>query len=294
MKRLFLLAALAAGPALAKDPRVATRYYDPDRIVVVHARLNIQSTIEFGSNEHIENIAVGDSSSWQVTPNKHASLVFVKPIQATAHTNMTIVTDRRTYLFDLVASPRDIPVYMMRFDSPADPKPADLPAEAITPMPLPEPHIAPPPQPSPADLNFNWVTSGAKKLFPIRLFDDGQSTWLAWAKETPLPAILQLGPKKVEGPVNYTVKGDYIVVDGVPQQLVLREGKLTATLTPAPRMPKANDANVQAPALPAGVSEPTPTSAGSVPPPASTSAPVPAPAPAAPPADGKTADSAPQ
>ncbi len=56
-----------------------------------------------------------------MTPNKRASLLFVKPMQPTARTNMTVVTDQRTYLFDLVASPGATPVYVLRFTYPPSP-----------------------------------------------------------------------------------------------------------------------------------------------------------------------------
>jgi type IV secretion system protein VirB9 len=246
MKCLLLLAALAASPVIARDARVAARYYDPAHIVTVHAHTGIQSTIAFGPDERIENVAVGDSATWQVTPNKRASIVFVKPMQPSARTNMTVVTDRRTYLFDLVATPRGVPVYMLRFTYPAEPKPVvamapppPAPAAPATEM------AAKAPEPTPADLNFAWVTAGAKQLLPARVFDDGKSTWLAWPKDSSMPAILAREPNGDEGPVNYTVRGDYMVVDGIPAQLVLRQGKLMATLTPAPRTSRP------APAVPA-------------------------------------------
>jgi type IV secretion system protein VirB9 len=240
MTRLLLLAALLAAPALApaaaKDPRIATRAYDPGQIVTVHGRPGIQSTIAFGDNEHIDNIAVGDSANWQVTPNKHASLVFVKPMQATARSNMTVVTDRRTYLFDLIASPGAPPVYMLRFSNPPAPLAPPKPVVAEAPPPAPAPQVAEKaPEPKPADLNFAWAPAGAKQLLPSRTFDDGKSTWLAWPRDSAMPAILAREPNGDEGPVNYRVEGDYVVVDGVPAQLVLRQGKLVATLTPAPR-----------------------------------------------------------
>lgn len=237
MTRLFLLAALIASPALAKDPRITAHLYDPSHIVTVHGKVGIQSTIQFGEDEHIDNIAVGDSNAWQVTPNKHASLVFVKPMQPVTHTNMTVVTDRRTYLFDLVARPGTVPVYAMRFTYPPEPKAAApaaaslLPAEAE----LTRQIAAKEPEKTPADLNFNWATAGAKQLLPTRLFDDGKATWLTWPRDAGMPAILSREANGEEGPVNYRVEGDYVVVDGVPAQIVLRQGKLFATLTPAPR-----------------------------------------------------------
>ena len=239
MTRFLLFAALLASPALAKDPRIATRLYNAGEIVAISGRPDIQSTIEFGDDERIENIAVGDSSVWQVTPNKRASLLFVKPMKAPARTNMTVVTDQRTYLFDLITTPGRAPLYELRFTYPARPKPIVpltpvVATAALTPPPAPRP-----PETTPADLDFNWASAGAKQLLPDRTFDDGTSTWLSWPKDASMPAILVRAPNGEEGPVNYTVKGAYIVVDGVPPQIVLRQGKLTATLTPGPHAPRA-------------------------------------------------------
>ncbi|WBO23786.1 TrbG/VirB9 family P-type conjugative transfer protein [Sphingomonas abietis] len=232
-----LFATMAASPVIARDPRIATRLYDPARIVTISGRPDVQSTIEFGEDERIENIAVGDSSTWQVTPNKRASLLFVKPMKAPARTNMTVVTDQRTYLFDLVTTPGRAPLYELRFTYPPRPTPVTMPAPApvIAAVEAPAPKA---PETTPADLDFNWATNGPKQLLPSRAFDDGVSTWLAWPKDATMPAILVREPNGEEGPVNYTVKGDYVVVDGVPPQIVLRQGKLIATLTPAPRPPK--------------------------------------------------------
>ena len=71
----------------------------------------------FARDERIENVAVGDSSAWQITPNRRASLLFVKPPTARSRTNMTVVTDRRTYMFDLVAGDKSTtPVYALKFE----------------------------------------------------------------------------------------------------------------------------------------------------------------------------------
>ncbi|MDB5738162.1 MAG: virB9 [Sphingomonas bacterium] len=227
----------AAAPAIA-DPRIATHLYQPSEVVAIHGRSDTQSTITFAPDERIENIAVGDSASWQVMPNKRADLLFLKPLKAGARTNMTVITDQRTYLFDLLgASARAPAVYMLRFTYPAKPKPvpvASIPAVVAT-------AATTSPAPDPATLNFAWTGHGEKALLPLRSFDDGRSTYLAWPKDVPLPAILVREAKGVEGPVNYTTRGDYIVVEGVPSQLVLRAGKQMATLTPAPRPAPRSD-----------------------------------------------------
>ena len=105
------LVLLSAAPALA-DARLVEKLYDPAAVVKIEGKTKVQATIQFGEDESIENVAIGDSSAWQVTPNKRANLLFVKPLEATASTNMTVVTNKRTYLFDLVANPRARPLYV--------------------------------------------------------------------------------------------------------------------------------------------------------------------------------------
>ena len=109
-----MLALSSAMPSLADD-RLVHHAYNENEVVRIEGRAGVQATIAFGQGESIENVAVGDSQSWQITPNKRADLLFVKPLEGTARTNMTVVTNRHTYFFDLVASPRARPLYMLRF-----------------------------------------------------------------------------------------------------------------------------------------------------------------------------------
>jgi len=109
------LLACAAGSVQAQDSRLVTRVYDDAEVVTIEGKLGVQATIGFGEGEQIENVAVGDADKWQITPNKRADLLFVKPLDAAARTNMTVVTDKHTYFFDLVASPAAKPIYMLRF-----------------------------------------------------------------------------------------------------------------------------------------------------------------------------------
>ncbi|USI73440.1 TrbG/VirB9 family P-type conjugative transfer protein [Sphingomonas morindae] len=243
-RMLFALGLAASAPAWA-DPRIATHFYQPSEVVVIHGRGDTQSTIAFAPDERIENVAVGDSVGWQVAPNKRADLLFLKPTRPGARTNMTVVTDQRTYLFDLVAAPRQPPLYMLRFTYPAPP-PRPAPPVVAAPTPAAPAVAAVAPPPDPATFDFAWTMRGDRALLPARLFDDGRSTYLAWPRDTPLPAILTADERGGEGPVNYTTRGDVIIVDGVPARLVLRAGRKMATLTPQ-RSDPPGDAGVAAP-----------------------------------------------
>lgn len=228
MKRFVLALALLAAPALATDGRLATRLYDPEAVVRIEGRAGVQATIAFGPDEHIENVAIGDSALWQVTPNKRANLLFVKPLAPKAHTNLTVVTDRRSYFFDLVAGPVARPVYLLRFTYPPEPKQDVAPTPAMT---EDEAKLAAGALPvDPAKLNFAWRPKGTAALLPARVYDDGTATYLAWAPGKSVPAILIRDARGAEGPVNYAVRGDMMVIDSVPSAIVLRLGRELATL----------------------------------------------------------------
>ena len=56
-----------------------------------------------------------------------------------------------------------------------------------------------------------------------------------------MPAILVTNSQGIEGPVNFTVRGDTIVVDGVPRTIVLRSGEDSAQLiNTGPERPAAS------------------------------------------------------
>jgi type IV secretion system protein VirB9 len=225
----FAVLVLTSG-AQAADNRIRSLAYDPNEIVRILGKPGIQSTIEFAPEERIENVAVGDSSKWQITPNRRASLLFVKPLSARSRTNMTVVTDRRTYMFDLVAG--NTAVYALKFSYPHD-KPVE------TPKPAQQVATVTPQQQAAMTaerLHFDWNSKGNSKVLPARVFDDGSSVYLAWGKDTPLPAILTLSEDRKEGPVNYRMSGEYIVVSPIPANLVLRYGNRTATLWPSRRI----------------------------------------------------------
>lgn len=239
MIRPVLLAALlvAAVPAQADDRRLVEHFYNADEVVQLQGRANVQAAIRFAENEHIENVAIGDSQSWQVTPNKRANLLFVKPLADRAATNMTVVTDKRTYLFDLVASPANRnPVYLLAFTYPEEPEDTDEPQLAATgstgaPTAI---EVAAATDPyavvDPAVLNHDWRRFGVAELLPHTIYDDGDATFLSWTAGTPVPAILIEDLEGTEGPVNYAVRGEQIVVDGVPRRIILRSGEGMATL----------------------------------------------------------------
>jgi len=249
------LALSLAMPAAAQDNRLQTLVYNPNAVVRVDGKVKVQTTIKFAPDEVIENVAIGDSAAWQVQPNKAQSILFVKPLEPAARTNMTVVTDKRTYLFDLVSSPRNSALYVLQFRYPELEKAAEearlvaiAEAEALAAKADAAPGTDPSGIVDPAKLNFAWASAGKTDLLPTRAFDDGDAVFLTWPQGVSVPAILVTNEAGDEGPVNYTVRGDTVVVEGVPPKLILRSGRDTATLTnTAALAPSARSAGLSAP-----------------------------------------------
>ena len=229
--RLIALAALliAASPAAAAvrplpgpaDPRIRTVVYNPREVVTITGQLGYQMLIEFAPAERIENISIGDSAAWQVTPNKKADLLFLKPIDRVPSTNMTVVTNLRRYNFELIATAasagtRRAQTYDVRFIYPNEELAAGT-AAAIPETPLSD---ATPPD----GWNFAYSYTGSKTNVPARVFDDGRFTYFQWPDGVDTPAIFVIGADGKESLVNHITKGRYLVVEQLAGAFVLRAG----------------------------------------------------------------------
>jgi type IV secretion system protein VirB9 len=213
------------GPA---DPRIRTVVYNPNAVVSLRGHLGYQMMIEFDPNERIENVSIGDSTAWQVTPNRKATLLFVKPVDRRAATNMTVVTNVRRYAFELTASEATGPgdsriIFGVRFLYP-DSKGATV--IDVAPPKAAEPSAAA----NPADLNFAYSHSGSKRIAPLRVFDDGRRTYFQFPATIEPPAIFVRDSAGVEGLSNATIRGGYTVVDTVAPSFALRFGKERANV----------------------------------------------------------------
>ncbi len=67
-------------------------------------------------------------------------------------------------------------------------------------------------------------------LVPLRIFDDGASTYMRWADGIETPAVYALNPDNTESIINYANRGDYLVIEQVARAFVLRRGTQKVTL----------------------------------------------------------------
>jgi len=222
---------LSATHALA-DPRIRTLPYDPDRVTVLKGYLGYQLMIEFADDERIENVSIGDSLGWQITPNKKATLLFLKPMAKSPATNMTVVTDHRRYTFDLaVAAGRARRAaemaYVIRFAYP----------------PVPAPTIAAPEPPeAPVMRNRAYSYTGSRASLPALVFDDGHFTYFRWPEDAATPAIFIVAADGTESLVDYSVRDGFEVIEQTAPRFALRNGKdVTFVVNDGWRAPSAGD-----------------------------------------------------
>ncbi|ABV76000.1 MULTISPECIES: TrbG/VirB9 family P-type conjugative transfer protein [spotted fever group] len=104
--------------SITKDNRIKTYIYNPNEVYLLVLHFGFQSHIEFAKNEEVQNIILGDAYAWKITPL--ANRLFIKPLEKDIRTNMTIITNKRIYEFDIASTElmmgneRDL-VYVIKF-----------------------------------------------------------------------------------------------------------------------------------------------------------------------------------
>jgi type IV secretion system protein VirB9 len=196
--------------------------YNPDDVFKYVGYYGYQASIELSQGEAVETISMGDTVAWQVVPS--GNRIFIKPMEANATTNMTLITNKRTYYFELhaeeIAEINDPKmVFTVRFLYPDES--SSSPIQQVSTSLAPDAD-----DPDNRDkLNFNYTLSGSELVAPLKIFDDGEFTYFEFRnKNAEIPAFFTVDSDNRESVVNYRVAGKYIVVEKVSQQFTLRHG----------------------------------------------------------------------
>ena len=204
------------------DHRVRTVNYQPDEVYKYTGHYRYQTSIEFGSDETIQTISMGDSTAWMMNPS--GNRLFLKPIEQDATTNMTLITNKHTYLFELHARDTDdindkAMIFIMRFIYPDE---GDLQSFSSNGLDtVPDLDI----KEHPEKYNFSYTIAGPEETAPVRIFDDGEFTYFQFRdKNAEVPAFFWVDGKGNESLINYRTRGDYVVVERVATRFTLRHG----------------------------------------------------------------------
>jgi type IV secretion system protein VirB9 len=211
---------VAAAPAEAAvsprpgggDPRVQTIEYDAQQVVMLQVAFGYALTVEFASDERIENVAVGNSGVWQVQSNKSADRLFIKPMQATGDTDMTVITDTRSYNFELKAlpAPDATTPFFVQFLYPVA--------------------VSPPLEAAPAE-SGSYSFRGDRVLRPSSMSDDGHFTYMFWPSRQAIPAVYLIDDDGHETLANGAMRSGRYVIDRIASEFVFRLGDKQAFAT---------------------------------------------------------------
>lgn len=206
---------------LAVDKRLGIMVYSPYDVHKYTGYYGYQSSIVFSEDEIIETMSMGDSTAWQMVPN--GNRLFLKPIDPEATTNMTLITNKRIYYFELHGKEaKDIHeeglMFSVKFLYPDD---QDSTSSHITTGTSVEPDLT-----NKALYNFEYSISGPEAISPVKVFDDKKFTYFEFRdKNSELPAIFYADERGREGLVNFRILGRYVVVESVRQRFTIRYGK---------------------------------------------------------------------
>ncbi|MFC3715153.1 P-type conjugative transfer protein VirB9 [Luteimonas soli] len=209
------------------DPRVKTVNYNGDDVVVIMGHYGFSTNIEFAPGENVQSIALGDSLAWEVAPR--GNQLFVKPREDNATTNMTVVTDKRSYQFWLDAAQatnkgRGAEMYFrVKFNYPREEAALAFAAAERQRAAAALKETIPP-------KNYNYWACGNPRLRPTEAYDDGRFTYLRFPGAQEIPAAYVINSDGAETLANGTMRGDQLVLQTTAAKLILRKGKAVACL----------------------------------------------------------------
>ena len=213
----------AEAPATTGDARIRTVVYAADEVYRLRGYLGFQIDLEFEGGEAFVGLGAGDVDGLAFAAE--GNHLFLKPRAASIDTNLTVLTNRRTYHFEYLASARrtDMPagevVYVVRFVYPAAAAPAVQDVEQ---------HLAQAVPGRPRNLDYAYC--GSPAIQPESAWDDGVQTHLRFGARQELPAIFVNNEDGSESLVNFTVAADELVVHRVVRRLIVRRGHLTGCI----------------------------------------------------------------
>jgi type IV secretion system protein VirB9 len=249
MRKLIMLAALIPALALAEqtpapgkfDPRVRTVAYNPQDLVVVTTYFGVSTPIRFADDEVIEkeSLDAGDRKAWSIKASARGNILFVRPIAEKADTNITVVTNKRIYLFLLTVAEEKAerkgkkgafaPTYSMAtarsknitysltFTYPEDGRKSEgtKAADALRTQMAGGKKRA---------TGTDYWVAGDAEVSPLDARDDGRFIYLTFAPNQGIPSFYSVDAKGKETLLNPAVDGTTVVIDRMVRQLALRRG----------------------------------------------------------------------
>lgn len=217
--------ALRESRPIATDNRIRVMIYNPDDVFKFTGYYKYQTSIDLSPSEEVITVSMGDTTAWQIVPS--GNKIFLKPIEPNATTNMTLITNKRTYFFQLhaeEASDIEDPnlVFNLRFLYP-DEENTD---NTIGLNKKNEHEID---LTHPEKYNFQYSISGPDDIAPVKIFDDGAFTYVQFRDQNAeIPSFFAVDDKLRESMLNYRLSEankNLVIIEHVFAKMSFRLGK---------------------------------------------------------------------
>ncbi|MHB1098210.1 MAG: P-type conjugative transfer protein VirB9 [Burkholderiales bacterium] len=243
-----------------KDSRILCVDYDPNVVYRIEAHVGYETSVFFAPDEHIlqNGIGSGFSDAWDLRPIAGGSGFYVKPKNLKPDTNLTIVTTKRTYIFELrmdspekkvepkpektgkgrvnwklhkIEQPEEPAhyVFALRFRYPEDEAKQKLSmAKKHDDRAVIEKELQMADEKNYKNTDY-WIR-GSEDLAPVSVWDNGMFTFLKFPPNVDLPSIYMVDADGKESLVDKHMEEDMVVVEHVARKLVLRRGALVSAI----------------------------------------------------------------
>jgi type IV secretion system protein VirB9 len=200
------------------DARIRVLIYAEDEVYRLKGYAGYQIDLEFEGGEAFVGLGTGDLDS--LTFAAQDNHLFLKPRSGSVDTNLTVLTNRRTYHFDYTTSERrpdpafgDL-IYVLRFVYPTQRSDRAAVERELAHAPETRGH------------NLSYGYRGSPQLRPTSAWDDGVQTRLRFDPHEELPAIFLRNDDGSESLVNFTVDSGELVIQRIGRQFTVRRGRL--------------------------------------------------------------------
>lgn len=255
MKRYALLMALALPVIVmaetapgrgAVDAHIRTVDYNPLDLVAITAFYGVSTDVQFGTGEVVldkKAISVGDPKAWDIQVGGDRRILFIRPLDKHADTNLTVLTNKRVYHFALHVAPEseknaaawhsDQLTYSLIFHYPdeeaalreATARLTELKSVLENRVVDVKTRLA---VAKTRQENTDYWVAGASEVSPTEAHDDGRFITLSFSNNRDMPAVYETGADGEEALVNTNVEGNRIIVQRLVRKLTLRKGNSVA------------------------------------------------------------------
>lgn len=214
--------------AAAEEQQIRNLILSPAELgkpIRVESKRGYATLVEFDKKETVQNFkgqeaaAAGDMDGWEVQTSPGQNLLFLKPKMAAQNTNLILITNRHSYVFDLRVlddkSPKKGIWRLMIEQGKGGPSPATI-QEATAPQ--------------KRNTQYSMqAASGQEDFIPTEAWDDGVFTYLTLPSGGDVPAIFKVTEGE-ESAVNFRMDGETVVIHETGRQFVMRIGKQVVSI----------------------------------------------------------------